>query len=221
MVTQVPHNEAVPPDETNPISVLTIDESAIFRVGLRSILAVTDGLHLVGEFADPAAAVDAVVTARPDIVLLGVGSPGCSVEEAVSDILAVAPDCYVIVLGLCDDARLLQRLMNLGVRAFLPKDVPHRYLISFIYTAKLNDRRMVISPRASYEELQPADTTLSAREREVIELVAKAMTNAQIGRELRITEGTVKRHLRNVFIKLHAVSRLDAVNKAIAASLIE
>ncbi|WP_190137742.1 response regulator transcription factor, partial [Streptomyces longispororuber] len=62
--------------------------------------------------------------------------------------------------------------------------------------------------------------SLSLREREVVQLVGKAMTNAQIGRQLGISEGTVKRHLHNIFVKLHAVSRLDAVNKAVSLSLI-
>jgi two-component system, NarL family, nitrate/nitrite response regulator NarL len=200
------------------ISVLIVEENTIFRAGLAAVLDGQSGILVAGEVARPIDAPHEVLVHRPDIVLLGSDSLCPETEQLATQIMDSECHPSLIVLGLHDDVRVMRRLVNLGVRAYLPKDVPHQYLVSVIYMTCLNDHRTVTS---RFAPVVNGTKALSLRELEVIGLVAQAMTNAQIGRLLRITEGTVKRHVRSIFVKLHAVSRMDAVNKAMAAHLIE
>jgi DNA-binding NarL/FixJ family response regulator len=121
-----------------------------------------------------------------------------------------------------DGPRLLRGLLAAGVRGYLLKSVHRQELVTAIRGAHRDTGRVVLN--VSLESLararDPAADPLSAREREVLELTAQAFSNAQIAAGIGITEATVKRHLRNIFGKLGAVSRIDAVNKAAAASYI-
>ncbi|GGN74362.1 DNA-binding response regulator [Streptomyces albiflavescens] len=217
------------------IRVFVTDTNTIFREGLRTVIAQDEGLSVVGHGSDNmSATLESVADTRPDVVLLGLERITGDTESVVADILRAVPLAEVIVLGWDVETDALRQLMAQGVRAYLPKDVPHRYLLSTIYMSTFEDSRIVFSwPRPTPEKRSPPaavsspptalsspPAALSSREREVVELVGKALTNAQIGRQLSISEGTVKRHLHNIFVKLHAVSRLDAVNKAIDLSLI-
>lgn len=206
---------------TRAISVLITDVNTIFREGLRTVIAQDEGLCVVGHDSESVSAMlESIADTRPDVLLLGLERATHDTESVVADIFRVSPLTEVIVLGWDVDTDALRQLMAQGVRAYLPKDVPHRYLLSTIYMSTFHDSRMVFSwPRPAAEKrTEPA--ALSSREREVVELVGKALTNAQIGRQLSISEGTVKRHLHNIFVKLQAVSRLDAVQKAVELSLI-
>jgi DNA-binding NarL/FixJ family response regulator len=201
--------------------VFVTDANAIFREGLRTVIAQDEGLSVVGHGSDDVpATLRSLADTRPDVVVLGLERIAADTESVVAAIFRAVPRTEVIVLGWDVGADALGMLMAQGVRAYLPKDVPHRYLLSTIYMSKFEDSRMAFSwPRpATRSRSEPA--ALSYREREVVELVGRALTNAQIGRKLRISEGTVKRHLHNIFVKLQAVSRLDAVNKAVEMSLI-
>jgi DNA-binding NarL/FixJ family response regulator len=112
---------------------------------------------------------------------------------------------------------LVRRLLSAGIRGYLLKSIDWRQLVAAIRAVVADDNRVVLD--VSRESLNPPresapDKVLSARECEVLALVGEALSNRQIARRLSLTEATVKRHLRNIFIKLDAVSRMDAVNKA-------
>ncbi|MEV0219870.1 response regulator transcription factor [Streptomyces sp. NPDC050704] len=206
---------------TQTISVFVTDANTIFREGLRTVIARDEGLSVVGhDSASVSATLKSIADTRPDVVLLGLERITGDTESVVADILRAVPLTEVIVLGWDVEADALRQLMAQGVRAYLPKDVPHRFLVSTVYMSTFEDSRMVFTwPRPSADRHSPPGA-LSSREREVIELAGKALTNAQIGRQLGISEGTVKRHLHNIFVKLQAVSRLDAVNKAVDLAMI-
>ncbi|MEU8552281.1 response regulator transcription factor [Streptomyces roseoverticillatus] len=209
-------------NEPASIRLMLIEDNAIYRAGLSSMLGLEYGIDVVAQYASPARAIPLMPHAAPDVVLLGVDDTGQEAEEALTRLLPALPRRgQVVVLGGHGDASTGQDLVRLGARAYLPKDVTPSYLVSVICMAHFYGRRTAVPPDAVPVRSRAADVTLSTREREIVRLVAKAMTNAQIGRHLHITEGTVKRHLSNVFNKLHAVSRMDAVNKASAACLIE
>jgi len=117
--------------------------------------------------------------------------------------------------------QLVQSLLAVGIRGYLLKSVHGRELVSAIRSLRDGEARILLSvSRESLAyALAPRSQTLSDRELQVLELTAHALSNTQIASRLRLTEATVKRHLRNIFVKLGAVSRIDAVNKAIAQSL--
>jgi DNA-binding NarL/FixJ family response regulator len=121
-----------------------------------------------------------------------------------------------------DGPVLLQSLLAVGIKGYLLKSVTRHELVAAIRGARADDGRILLSVSPTSLAAQArATSVLSDRERAILELVASAMSNTQIANRLYLTEATVKRHIRNIFVKLEAVSRIDAVNKAIAASMID
>jgi DNA-binding NarL/FixJ family response regulator len=210
------------PRRAGAITIAIVDDHAILREGLREILEAQDDMVVAGEAGDSASAIALVAAKRPDVVLLDVEVPGDDATVTVRRIRTLSPSSKVIILSMYDGPRLLRRLLAAGVRGYLHKSVHGRDLVTAIRGAHRDPGRVVldVSPESLARAQDPAADPLSAREREVLELTAQALSNAQIAARLGRTEATVKRHLRNIFAKLGAVSRIDAVNKAAAASLI-
>jgi DNA-binding NarL/FixJ family response regulator len=204
------------------ITVLIADDHALFREGLREILQAQPDLTVIGEVGDSASAVAAAESGHPDVILLDVEMPGDDVTVTVSRIRSRSPTSKVIILSMYDGPQLLRDLLAGGISGYLLKSVHWQELVSAIRNAHSDSGRVVLAVSADSlaKAQKPAPDLLSAREREVLELTAQALSNMQIASRLGLTEATVKRHLRNIFAKLGAVSRIDAVNKAAAASLI-
>lgn len=204
------------------ISIILVDDHQLVREGVREILSFEKDLVVVSEAADSAEAIAKVREHRPDVLLLDVEIPGAQATDTVARVRALAPETRIIVLSMYDGPQLLQRLIAAGIRGYLLKSVDRHELVSAIRSVYQSPDRMVLSiSKESMAKMQgSADAVLSEREVEVLRLVAQALSNGQIAARLHITEATVKRHLHGVFVKLGAVSRIDAVNKAIAASLI-
>jgi DNA-binding NarL/FixJ family response regulator len=210
------------PRSRDHITIVIVDDHAILREGLRELLEAQEDLVVAGEAGDSASAVALIADRRPDVVLLDVEIPGDDVTTTVSRIRSLSPRSKVIILSMYDGPLLLRGLLAAGVRGYLLKSVRRQELVAAIRGAHRDAGRVVLDvSRESLARAQdPASDPLSARERQVLELTARALSNAQIATRLGLTEATVKRHLRNIFGKLGAVSRIDAVNKAAAASLI-
>jgi DNA-binding NarL/FixJ family response regulator len=208
------------PDERT--TILIVDDHALFREGLREILGAQEDMAVVGEAGTSHQAITLVADKQPDVVLLDVEIPGEDVTSTVSRISELSPGTQVIILSMYDGPQVVRSLLAAGVRGYLLKSVHRHELVSAIRTSREEDGRIVLAvSRESLARLQEPQTgPLSGREREVLELAAEALSNFQIATRLGLTEATVKRHLRNIFVKLGAVSRIDAVNKAVAASLI-
>jgi DNA-binding NarL/FixJ family response regulator len=204
------------------ITILIVDDHSLVREGLREILEAQDDMTVVGEAGDSSSAIALVAEAKPHVVLLDVEIPGEDATTTVSRIRSLSPNTQVIILSMYDGPLLLRSLLATGIRGYLLKSVHRQELVAAIHNACSDDGQVVLA--VSRESLAQAQTTssdvLSDREREVLELTAQALSNTQIASRLSLTEATVKRHLRNIFVKLGAVSRIDAVNKAMAASLI-
>lgn len=204
-----------------PARVLLIDDHTLLRQSLRQVLSAEPDLVVVGDTGDIDEAVTLVAATAPDVVLLGGELLDSEVAEAVRRIATVSPDARVIVLSMSDRPADVRDLLDLGVRGFMLKSVSRYELLAAIRGVYSRDQSTLAVSQHSLAQLsRQAAVTLSDRELEVLVLAAQALTNFQIGSRLGIAEGTVKRHLRNVFGKLGAVSRIDAVNKAVAASLI-
>lgn len=204
------------------IRILIVDDHALVREGLREILEIQDDMTVVGEAGDSASAVKLAAGTRPHVVILDIEIPGDDVTVTVERIRSVSPGSQVIILSMYDGPHLLRSLLAAGVRGYLLKTVHRHDLVAAVRSAHSDQGRIVleVSRESLAQANSPATDLLSQREREVLELTAQALSNIQIASRLGLTEATVKRHLRNIFVKLGAVSRIDAVNKAIAASLI-
>lgn len=203
------------------IHVMIVDDHLLLREMLAHLLGIEPDMVISGSASSADAAVVLAGHVQPDVVLLDVEMPGNEPIRTVRRLTSAAPGAKVIILSMHDDSRLVTDLVEVGIKGYLHKGVSRAELTGAIRSASQDDgRRVVVSvPREAFARSQPPENVLSRREQEVLTLVAQAMSNRQVAAKLAITEGTVKRHLRNVFRKLDAVSRIDAVNKATAAAL--
>jgi DNA-binding NarL/FixJ family response regulator len=205
------------------IRVLLVDDHTLLRQSLRQVLSIEPDLDVIGEAGDADQAVALAAQARPDVILLDVEMHGADPMEVLARIHAAAPTSQVMVLSMHDHPAVVRGLVALGARGYLLKNISRQQLVAAIRNVWDNRGGHVVLS-VSYETLtqlsEQGATTLSSREKEILILASQAMTNAQIATRLEIAEGTVKRHLRNIFEKLRAVSRIDAVNKAVSSSII-
>jgi two-component system, NarL family, nitrate/nitrite response regulator NarL len=207
-------------------TVVIADRYTVFREALADRLEAHGDFRVVAHAADPYGARTACAGARPDILVVDIellgGPHSHQLREGLGDLLSASPDTRVLVVTMLDEPSLVNDVLRAGVCGYLHKSASCMEIVAALVAIRVNQERLVLSvPRASILTSWPGQGDgLSQRERQVLTLVADAMSNRQIASQLRITEGTVKRHMRNIFGKLHAVSRIDAVNKAVAASFI-
>jgi DNA-binding NarL/FixJ family response regulator len=204
------------------ITVLLADDHALFREGVAEMLRAEDDLRVVGEAADGYDAVELVERELPDVVLLDVEMRGPGPEETLRRMLSASPSTRVVVLTMHDEPRLVRSLLGLGARAYVVKNATREELLATVRMVERDSDRVVLSvSRDTLERLEGRDEgLLSTRELEVLAFVATGLSNARIAAQLHIAEGTVKRHLTNVYAKLGVASRMDAVNKAVSAGLV-
>jgi DNA-binding NarL/FixJ family response regulator len=203
-------------EEHDRITILLVDDHTLLREALREILDRQEDLRVVGEAEDGRTTVTLAAAEQPDIILLDVEIPGSGVATTVKQISERSPGSRVIILSMYEGPQLVQALLAVGIRGYLLKSSHWQELVTAIRAVRTSDRIILGVSRESlgYVPPHPAPGALTARELEVLDLVADALSNYQIASRLHLTEATVKRHLRNIFVKLEAVSRLDAVNKA-------
>lgn len=211
--------------EVRIVRIVLADDHTLLREAMRELLESEPDFEVVGEAADGAEVVELVGRLRPDVVLLDVEMPHNVPTETVRAMRAVSPGSRVIMLTMHDAPQLVRDMVESGVAGYLHKTIGRQALTAAIRGVADagpggGSRRLVMSvAHASLAEQEPS-RLISPRERQILVLVAAAFSNRQIASRLSITEATVKRHLRNAFEKLGAVSRIDAVNRAAAAGLI-
>jgi len=208
-----------------PIRVVLVDDHELFLGGLGMLLDLEDDIDVVGEAADGNAAAVVVAATAPDVVLMDVRMPKRSGIDACQTIKDAAPDSRIIMLTVSDEeADLLDAIKN-GASGYLLKDSSIDKVADAV--RRVNKGDALISPSMATKLLdefkQVARTDrravngpqLTPRELEVLRLVAQGLGSREIGRQLSITENTVKNHVRNTMEKLHVHTRLGAVMYAI------
>ncbi len=197
------------------IRVLIVDDHALIRRGLSDLLAAAEGIEVVGATTDGALAAAAVTELEPDIVLMDLSMPGVDGIDATRAVLSVRPETKVIMLtSFSENARILAAL-EVGAIGYLLKDTEPEDIIKALRDAA--EGGVTLSPKAARALLPGNRLTghggagaLSAREREVLSLVAVGLTNRSIARRLTISEKTVKSHLTRVFTVLEVSDRTSA-----------
>jgi DNA-binding NarL/FixJ family response regulator len=204
------------------ITVLLVDDHALFREGVAEIFDAEEDMRVVGEAENGLDAVTLAAKATPDVVILDVEMPVMGAEKAIDRILRASPHSKVLVLTMYDEPRLVRKLLTLGAHGYIVKNATREELVAAVHTVHRVENRIVLSvSRNTANRLEGVEKSLlSSRELEVLLLAARAMTNSQIASDLHISEGTVKRHLTNIYAKLGVSSRADAANKALISGLI-
>jgi DNA-binding NarL/FixJ family response regulator len=204
------------------ITILLVDDHPVVRHGLRGMLDAEADLTVIGEASSGAEAV-ALASAMPcDIVLMDLRMPGLDGVGATEQILAGSPSTRIVVLTTYESDSDILRAIEAGACGYLLKDASSAQLATAVHAAARGET--VLAPSVATKLVQqvrgPAQPPLSPREIEVLDLVARGMTNADIGRALYISEATVKTHLLRAFNKLDVSDRTAAVTTAMARGLL-
>jgi len=190
------------------IRVLLVDDHPVVRAGLAGILQAEPDVEVVGEAASATEAVAVARALTPDVILMDLRMPGGDGVTATAGVLTAAPSTRVVVLTTYESDADILRAVEAGAAGYLLKDASRAELVSAIRAAARGET--VLAPSVATRLVdrmrrpQPADS-LSPREVEVLRLVARGLSNAEIGRELYISEATVKTHLLRSFAKLGVV----------------
>jgi DNA-binding NarL/FixJ family response regulator len=206
------------------LSVLIVDDQALVRAGFRMILDAEDDIDVAGEAANGREAVEEARRLRPDVVLMDVRMPEVDGIEATRRLLADGgADPKVVMLTTFDMDEYVYDALRAGASGFLLKDVPPEQLVAGIRAVAAGDallapsvtRRVIEEfvrrPPSSMQTLPPELAELTARELEVLKLIARGLSNAEIAKELFVSETTVKTHVAHVLMKLGVRDRVQAV----------
>jgi DNA-binding NarL/FixJ family response regulator len=205
-----------------PIRLLIADDEDLMRAGLRAVLSSDDGIEVVAEAAGGRSAVEQAIAHSPDVVLMDVRMPDLDGIAATGELLALLPDVKVVILTTFEEDDYVFGALHAGASGFLLKRTRPEELISAIHTIASGDS--LLSPAVTRKVIEqvargPAPDAsaahrleqLTPREREVLALVARGLSNAEIAAELVVEESTVKTHVKRILSKLRARDRVQAV----------
>jgi DNA-binding NarL/FixJ family response regulator len=204
------------------LRLLVVDDHPVVRNGLAGMLASQADFEVVGEAADGAEAVAAVAALLPDVVLMDLRMPVMDGVEAIRAIRSGPASPPVLVLTTYDADADIVRAIEAGASGYLLKDAPPEDLYAAIRAAAAGGAPLSPTVAARLvHRVREQPETLSARELDVLRLVARGASNREVGRDLRISEATVKTHLIHAFEKLGVGDRTSAVTRAIERGLID
>jgi DNA-binding NarL/FixJ family response regulator len=211
-----------------PVRVLVVDDQQLIRESIASLLDIQPGITIVGTAGDGREAVDQAIALEPDVILMDVRMPTMDGIEAVAVLRRSLPRCRVVMLTTFDDEEYVVRALRAGANGYLLKDLPARELADAVRLthagvvqfdpaaaarlASALDRSAAPPDRSPARPTvaDPPDPSLTAREVEVLRLVATGATNREIAERLYLSEGTVKNHVSRVLTRLGLRDRTQA-----------
>ncbi len=216
----------------NPIRVLLVDDHALFRKGIASMLSAQGGFEVVGEAGNGLEAFERARELMPDVILMDIFMPGANGLEATRRIKEALPYVKIVMLTVSEEDQNLFESIKSGAQGYLLKKIEPQELFAMLRGVVQGDapisRGMAgkilgefarQARRAATAPLPGAD--LSPREKEVLELVTQGKSNKEIAAALAIAENTVKNHLKNILEKLHLENRVQAATFALREGLVE
>jgi DNA-binding NarL/FixJ family response regulator len=209
--------------EKTLLRLLLVDDHALFREGLVNLFRYESDFTVVGEAEDADGALSKARELHPDLVLMDIDLPGADGVAATRKIRAELPDISVVMLTVHDDTEKLMEAVKAGAEGYLVKNIRSAELLEQLRGVKRGEaaisRRMaarILEEFRRPEELPEPEGELTARELEVLELVAARLSNREIAAQLYLSEHTVKNHLKNILAKLHLRSRRQAAAYGVA-----
>ncbi len=210
-----------------PLRVLIVDDHPPFRAGLRALLVTDERLVVVAEASTGAAAIAAVASSAPDVVLMDVHMPGVDGVEATRRIIDAAPHVAIVVLTMHDDDGTVFAALRAGARGYLLKGASRAELLRAIHAAAAGEalfgaaiaRRMVAYFGRPAPAAAPPFPELTGREHQILELVAAGRSNTDIADRLGVAPKTIRNHVSTIFAKLQVRDRAEAIVRAREAGL--
>jgi len=218
--TETPHGDR--------IRVLVADDHGSFRSGLRSLLATADDVDVRGEATTGDEAVRLAVTAQPDVVLMDVNMPGIGGIEATRLVVDGSPHVAVLVLTMHDDDDTVFAAIRAGARGYLLKGATRAEILRAVRSVAAGDaifgpgiarRLMTYFAQPAPAGVERPFSELTEREHEILDLVARGRSNAEITAQLGLSPKTIRNHVSNIFAKLHVRDRAEAIVRAREAGL--
>ena len=204
----------------SPIRVLTVDDHALIREGIAALIANQKDIRLVAEACNGREAIEQFRCHRPDVTLMDLQMPEMTGIDALIAIRSEFPDARIIVLTTYAGDALCQRAMKAGAHAYILKGNVRKDLLDTIRAVR-GGKKLIHAEVAAELATHAADDALSAREIEVLSLIAAGNSNKLIAEQLAISEDTVKGHVKNILSKLGANDRTHAVTVALKRGIIE
>jgi DNA-binding NarL/FixJ family response regulator len=202
------------------ITCLLVDDHEVVREGLRLSLSRAPHIRVVGEASDGESAVALAERRKPDVVIMDVRMPGMDGLEATKLISERAPDVAVLIFTAFNEKSLLTRGLESGAKGYILKEAPHQTLVRAI--EKVAAGEGYVDPALMPDFLsKDKEDMLTTREREILQLLADGMSNADVAARLFISQETVKSHVRHILAKLEADTRTHAVAIALREAIID
>jgi DNA-binding NarL/FixJ family response regulator len=204
------------------VRVLVVDDHPLYREGLVAVIATMTGTELAGEAEDGAEAVRLAAELQPDVVVMDLNLPVLSGIEATRQITQASPEIAVLVLTMLEGDDSIFAALRAGARGYLLKGADRAEIErsvsaasrgEVVFSAAIAERVLSFFASGGRRDAGPF-ATLTAREHEVLDLVARGLTNAEVARRLFLSDKTVRNHVSNVFAKLHVAGRAEAVARA-------
>jgi DNA-binding NarL/FixJ family response regulator len=201
------------------IRIMAVDDHPLIRSGLRAVIASEPDMEMVGEAANGEEAIDRYREERPDVVLMDLRMPVMDGLAATLAILREFPDAKIVALTTYEGDEDIHRALSAGARGYLLKDMMRSQLLQVIRTVQKGQRAIPAAIAARLAEYTPR-IELTPRELEVLQLMAKGLSNPEIATTLGRTESTMKVHVSNILQKLQATDRTEAVTVAIQRGIL-
>lgn len=207
--------------ETPEITVLLADDHEVVREGLRLALLRSPHIRVVGEAPDGETAVSLAERRRPDVIVMDLRMPGMDGIEATEEIMRRLPDAKVLIFTAYSERALLQRGLESGARGYILKEAPHETLLRAIEKVAAGETFVDPALMAALTQSRGGADVLTPREREILQLLADGLSNADAAGQLFISQETVKSHVRHILTKLEADTRTQAVAIALRDAMID
>lgn len=215
---------------TTKIRILLVDDQYLIREGIASLLELEEAVEVVGIAANGKDAIAKALELKPHITLMDVRMPEMNGVEATAKIRQAVPTCQVIMLTTFDDEEFIVQSLLAGACGYLMKDIPPQGLIQAVKLAHAGVFQLapevagkligaLKDKQASVSSKPQVDTPLTARELEVLKLIAKGTSNKGIAQSLNVSEGTVKNHVSNILMRLELKDRTQAAIYAVENGL--
>lgn len=211
--------------------LLLVDDHAVVRSGLRMLLDGQADVEIVGEAGTASEAINAVATLKPDVVLMDIGLPDMSGIDATQEVKRLWPQVAVVALTIHEDQEYFFKMLEAGASGYVPKRAAPEELITAIQVAASGEvylypslAKLLVKDYLKYEPEESNEQNLgdlTAREQEVLTLLADGDSNAEIADNLSISPKTVSRHRENIMRKLNLHSRTELVKYAIRKGIIQ